>query len=916
MSLILNVGGEWDFCFDSTDEGVSKSWFLQKPKDTHKVTLPHVWSMEPTPTEPSPVGFYFKKFMVDEKESAKRFFIRFDSIHHHATIWLNGLEIGSHMGGHVSFDLDASKMVIIGEENTLTIRVQTPNERGALNEYSASDLPLGYPYKKGHFAGILGDIHFLMGGRAGIQYLTCHPDYEAEWVTIETKFWNPKNYKAELEYTITSPKGKKDTLPKLIKLDKENGTHSITFSLQDAQIWSLDEPNLYTIQVSLGGSYAVECRFGLRRVEVERCSIKLNHQFIKLRGVNYSQLFPFHKAVPAHPIDKKKELLSIKEAGFNAIRSCGAPLNNQILDICDQIGLLVIQETTCYDQRSNKDTLEGLKDQILSLTSHTGHHPSIIIWAIGAENGSMVLENGNKLLRFTSQLDPYRPIVSNLNSVYLDSMGKGKIDLGKVYDPTEGKIDSYESHKIKVPYPISTRTQNLLVNYCTSQDAKNINDGLMGAKSFWERYNYLKEELGGKVLVDGLGTPVMTHIDKTLSHSITKNFPDDPEVQNLVEFKSQLKKVIKDIPVWKNIQEFYTQAEEICYQGLAHQIDSYLINTQFSGYFFESWADHGLNTKGLVDWFRNPKPTLALMKKLNQRIKIMSQAEARTPYMGTSAAMNIHILNEEGLGEYGLLVRVKGPNGRIWHQESMPGTADRGVNSLGRFKFPVGFEKGWFTFDLTLSQGKKEIAKREELFYVPPKVELDSVLGAVHFIGDFSDSITYASDKDSELMIINKLHTLKPEKINSYFEKVSQGATLVLGCLTSEDTEIINKLKLSETNITCFRSSWEENGSFHYALDSEYFKDLPNNKILNQAYSDLLPHWSISNSKEIESYAGSINLLRGSLGKEKVKHGIDMGSLSYGQGRIIFNQYRIFDQLGVNALADALFFNLVNHLKK
>jgi hypothetical protein len=75
----------------------------------------------------------------------------------------------------------------------------------------------------------------------------------------------------------------------------------------------------------------------------------------------------------------------------------------------------------------------------------------------------------------------------------MDCNGMAKIDLGKVYNPTEAKIEPYGSHKLKVALRISTSTQNLLTNYFTSKDAKSLNDGIHGDRSFWERYNYIKE---------------------------------------------------------------------------------------------------------------------------------------------------------------------------------------------------------------------------------------------------------------------------------------------------------------------------------------------------------------------------------------------------------------------------------------
>ena len=158
MSLMLDVGGDWQFCFDNLDSGILSGWFKNKPPQTKKVNLPHIWQKEPKWQE-SHIGFYFKQFHVDKAESSKRFFIRFDSILHHAAIWLNGEELGTHMGGYSSFELDASKLIKIDESNLLVIRLHAPDFQGRINGRSSHDLPLGSAHKRAAFAGILGSVH-------------------------------------------------------------------------------------------------------------------------------------------------------------------------------------------------------------------------------------------------------------------------------------------------------------------------------------------------------------------------------------------------------------------------------------------------------------------------------------------------------------------------------------------------------------------------------------------------------------------------------------------------------------------------------------------------------------------------------------------------------------------------------------
>ncbi len=909
MATIVKLDGSWEFSFDSVDAGLIDQWYRKKPATTKKVSLPHVWNLESN-EENAHIAYYFKEFQVDKKESPKRFFIRFGSIQHHAQIWLNGEDLGVHLGGHVPFEVDGSKAVKIGENNNLVIRVQTLDRQGKIQDYSAAELALGGPFHRGPFAGITGDVKLYMVGKSGIRSVNCFPDFEADRMTIEAKFWNPKNYQAELTFEITNPDGDTGVVQKSVKLEKENGTFSLTLQMESGKVWHLHEPLLYKVKVSLVGSYDVEIRCGMRSADVEKGSFKLNHHPVKIKGVTYPWFFPFLHGAPPGDFDLKKELTTIKESGFNLLRSGGAPLPREVLDICDEMGMLVLQETTCYSQKSSKEGLENLKYQLQTLIDQDGHHPSIFGWVIGSDNGSMVLENGNKLLRYAAELDPTRPIFSNLCSVSIDSMGGGKIDLGKAYEPIAATINPFESHRLKIGFPVSVRTYSMLSAYCSSKDGKAVMDGMHGSKSYWERYNYLKDDLDGKVLVDGIGVSSPEGLQELLDAH--KKFSSHSEFKDAQKLNQEMAQLIKDknLGIFKDPETFWKEASAVARAGLAKQIEALLINPQISGYILDCWGDYGAHQEGMVNWQRKPKASLDTVRKVNRPVHVIAEAEDRTPYIGTSAAIKIHMINDGHLGDYGLLLRVKGPNGRIWHQESLPGKAKAGVNLVGRFKFPVGFEKGRFTFDLNLSKNNKEMARTEEVFLVPPETKLEIPLKQVSVLGNFPDTVNSFTTPDAAITVVSDISTLVEGSVRKRFEKAAAGGTIILGNVSEEDARLLNGLKVLPFELTVFRSSGSTFGSFHYALSGPEFKDLPSNCILDQTYADVMPYWSLEAMPNSTVSAGSINMVANG-GKNKLRWGADILSVPLGKGRAIFYQYDIFGKLGKNALADALFANLV-----
>ncbi len=922
MGNSFKLEENWEFTFDSIDEGLIEEWFSKKPSKASKVSLPHDWSGIKG-GENAHIGFYFQSFTPEKRTGPTKWILRFDAIQHFATVWLNGEEIGSHYGSHLPFDFDVSRYLKAGESNFLAIRVQEPDNSNRIFDQHASELALGGPYHRSPFAGFLGGAELICIGRAGIRSLSCLPDYEADRVTFLTRFWNPKNFQANLEFEVTNPKGETGVFTKDVKIDKENGTLEISLQLEDVKLWSLDDTALYKLKVNIPNSPSVETRFGMRGADIEKGYFKLNHQTVKIRGVGFPWVFAFQPGVPPRDLDLRKELTGLKEAGFNLLRSNGAPLPPQVLDLCDELGMLVIQETTCYTQKSSKLGLDNLKDQIRALIERDASHPCIFAWAIGAENGSMVLENGNKLLRYTAELDNSRPIFSNLNSVILDANGGGKIDIGKVYEPSLQQIGPSEWHKLKITFPLAQKTFGMIASYCSSKDGKSVADGIHGNKSFWERYNYLKDGLQGKVLVDGLGVAMLENPEE-MAAAAAKH-PRSRENLLLTRLNKEIEAGLKQkgISIWKSVEDFWKDASNSARQAMVGQVEALFINPNVAGYLVDAYSDNGLNFSGLTNWLRQPKPIYESFRKLNRPVYVIAEAEERTPYIGTSAAIKIHMVNDGNLGDYGLLLRVKGPNGRIWHQESLPGRAKPGVNLVGRFKFPVGFEKGRFTFDLNLSKNNKEVIRTEEIFFVPPEVKLEQLLKNVKVTGPMSDTITAFTSDTGSVTLAPKVSEISDAELGKLFTEAKNGKVLLLGPITDEEAQRINQLGVLPGPISCQRSNGTAFGCYHFAMQSPVFKDLPNQCLLDQAYADILPTWSLDYNDSLTMAAGCLCIIPPEANSRAVdtksplvEWRMDLAHIALGKGNVVFCQFEMFDRLGRNALADALFSNILAYFAK
>ncbi len=203
MAEITRFEENWEFCFDPSLAGLENQWYRQKPSvPLKKIHTPHLFAHESNP-ENAFVGFYFREFTLNLKEAAKRFLLRVHSAHPFCQVWLNGEELGSRFPGHVSFDLEATKPLKATGTNLLVIRVQSLDKQGKIQDQPAVELPLGAPFQKGSYAGLLGPVDLIPGGKAIIRSVNVLPDFEADRITIETRFLNNKSFQSEATFDIT-----------------------------------------------------------------------------------------------------------------------------------------------------------------------------------------------------------------------------------------------------------------------------------------------------------------------------------------------------------------------------------------------------------------------------------------------------------------------------------------------------------------------------------------------------------------------------------------------------------------------------------------------------------------------------------------------------------------------------------------
>ena len=326
------------------------------------------------------VSGYQRMLFAEEAWEGKTVLLTFDGVGHDSTVYLNGEEIGRHHCGYTAFTLDLSGKLRYGEENLLTVRVDS---REDLNVP-----PFGFVIDYMTYGGIYRDVYvdikepvyltemFLKSQNLSFQERT------AELVTQVSV--NKEELGLFVRQSIKNKRsGEWDVLG---ECSIGNGTLTLCYSLTEVDFWDTEHPVLYDIKTELiGGGEVLEIidsRFGFRKVEFKEDGFYLNDKKLKIRGLNRHQSYPYVGYAMPESMQKLDADILKKELGVNAVRTSHYPQSHYFLDRCDELGLLVFTEIPGWQHIGDADwkeqAVENVRDMILQYRNHT----SIILWGV------------------------------------------------------------------------------------------------------------------------------------------------------------------------------------------------------------------------------------------------------------------------------------------------------------------------------------------------------------------------------------------------------------------------------------------------------------------------------------------------------------------------------------------------------
>lgn len=487
----INIDKDWRFAFGhpfdtSKDFNTGTGYFSYLAKTTYgdgaaasdfddrswrKLDLPHDWAVEQGFSEKASyshgfkkigrafpetsIGWYRKKITIPQSDLGRRIHIAFDGVFRNAIVWFNGHYLGTHPSGYLGFEYDVTDYINYGGENTIAVRADAMMEEGWF--YEGAGIYRHVWLNKTNSLHVPADGTFVSTTK-----LSNTSAQLASKVAVVNE--GSKSYQFKIVQTVLDAAGKSiatTTIDNLQLKPMETKEYETNLTIDNPKLWSVDQPYLHKMVTTIyAGNVLTDTQttiFGIRMVYFDASKgFFLNGKHLKIKGTNNHQ---DHAGVGVAMPDALQDfrIATLKSFGSNAYRCSHNPPTPELLEACDRLGMLVIDETRLMGIASTQ--LSELKRMML----RDRNHPSIISWSIANEEWGIEGDiKGARMARtiqdYAKTIDTTRGITAGISGNWDNGIATAVDVIGYNYIKHGGK-ETTDKHHREFPHLASWGTE-------------------------------------------------------------------------------------------------------------------------------------------------------------------------------------------------------------------------------------------------------------------------------------------------------------------------------------------------------------------------------------------------------------------------------------------------------------------------
>jgi len=395
-------------------------------------------------------AWYRKSFTIPKSYAGKSLWLEFDGVYRNSILWLNGHKLGSYTSGYIGFRHDIAPFVHYGGVNELAVHVDPRQAEGWWYE--------GAGIYRHVWLNVADPVHVTPNGT----YVVSDIRADQAALSIQTDVTNQSGTAQTcwVVSSIVAPNGKKvATVKSPLQLDaNRTNVLSQTATVTSPQLWSVEQPQLYHLVTSVfqGGKPIdhTETTFGLRTIKFDaKLGFFLNGKPLKFQGTcNHQDFIGVGTGMPDGLLEWR--IKKLKEMGSNAYRCSHNPPAKELLDACDKLGMVVMDENRHLGNATGGKTPSGTSTgdfpELREMIQRDRNHPSIVIWSMCNEEPLQGTTEGGRIfagmMKEVHKWDTTRPCSCAMNGSWGEGISLVEDLQGGNYDPS-----GYDGFHAKFP---------------------------------------------------------------------------------------------------------------------------------------------------------------------------------------------------------------------------------------------------------------------------------------------------------------------------------------------------------------------------------------------------------------------------------------------------------------------------------
>ncbi len=932
----MSLDGTWQIAFDEANQSRTETWYLpssfSKLESVESIDVPSCW--ETIRQDYEGISVYGRFFTVPSEWKDRAIRLQFDAVNFRADVWLNGHAIGQHEGGYGPFEFQIDDLIELQGTNFLSVRVLGPiiEENKTIDGLGRNDAP---HWRGAITGGIWQSVRLIASGAVMIDDLFVIPVLDQNVARVELILENSglliceEQVIVEVENEATGEVVAREE--RTIRLKPGVDVSEWVLSVPDAKRWSPDKPYLYRVRATVVEHDQEAHRFGMRELTIQGNKFILNGEPVYIKAAFFEGLYPTKLALPDSREMAIQEIRLAKEAGFNMIRPWRKPPPPMWLDLCDEMGMMVVGglpiECMKLWPTVTPEMPRRIENEVRSAILRDRNRACIVQWEIFNEIWRVELKRlKHRMSMVARELDPSRLV--------LDESG-GFADGANIYLPYEVEPITFNDVHIYCGYPINDLTYAQFLALGMTPDEM-------------EHLGYAAAELENKhtrpgkmTLVSEIGYGSIPNLAENNALFREKGNPLTPPYRYHQMLEETTMKALRE----SGLDELYPALEDFCLeqQSLHAAANKRIIEAVRSNPKVRGYCVHALTGgdwvlgAGLLDLWRNKKRSYDATKAANADRYLAMRVIPRNIYSDQGARVLVTGINDlEAIEDGHLELKILNRQGKLVKRWNIDVDLSHGVSSL--FSEALQTEKWSGLYKAVVcfkSSDNRTVSENSFKFNVFNSKDLKVPKSAVAVIDPEKLLIPFLEKHQIPFeMFSEKTASSTPVFVSSAKKKLPEFAKL------EKFVEVGGKAVYLETFFQTGRSYWSTRlppkgvlpfrigkehalglwvGVSHVVRDHPIFAGLESNKMMGDLYENIWAPFTmvdvagepIVSSVTYGFYGGDKHEQQSYMGPEPAFHGMDMGVVPYGEGCYLLSALRITHYLGEDPVADKVLFNLI-----